>query len=94
MTRRLVDRAPLLLALLATAMTSLVVVALPAMAATEGEEVAAGGFGTGQWDGVILGIVLALVAAIAMFADADPGGIPGPGEHHHHGDEQLPAGGP
>lgn len=89
MTRRL----PLLLATMATALTSLVVVALPALA-TEGEEVVSGGFGTGQWDGVILAAIIGLVFAILMFADADPGGIPGPGEHHDHGDEGVPAGGP
>lgn len=79
MTRRL----PLLLAAVATTLTSLVVVALPALA-TDGEEVAAGGFGTGQWDGVILAAIVGLVFAIAMFADADPGGIPGPDDHHDH----------
>ncbi len=89
MTRRL----PLALAVLATSLFSLVVVALPALA-TEGEEAAAGGFGSGQWDGVILAAVAGLVMAIALFADADPGGIPGPGEHHGHGDEPTPVGGP
>lgn len=89
MTRRL----PLALAALGASLFSLFAVALPALA-TEGEEAAAAGFGSGQWDGVILAAVVGLVLAIALFADADPGGIPGPGEHHGHGDEPTPVGGP
>ena len=34
--------------------------------------------------------IVGLVFAIVVFADADPGGIPGPGEHHGHGDEGVP----
>lgn len=88
MTRRLPRRLSLLVASVAAAMTSLLVVTLPALA-TEGEEATAGGFGTGQWDGVILAAIAGLVLAVIMFADGDPGGIPGPGDHH--GDEGVSA---
>lgn len=76
MTRRL----SLVLAALAASLFSLVAVALPAMAAVE--EPAASGFGSGEWDGVILAAIVGFVLAVLMFLDADPGGIPRADEHH------------
>ncbi len=77
MTRRL----PILLVALAASLFSLVAVALPALA-TEGEEAASGGFGTGQWDGVLLAVVVGAILGALVFADADPGGIPRADAHH------------
>lgn len=77
MTRRL----PLLLAGLAASLFSLVALAVPALA-TEGEEAASAGFGSGQWDGVLLAVVVGAILGALMFADADPGGIPRADAHH------------
>lgn len=74
-------RPTLLLAALGASLTSLVLLALPAFA-TEGEEAAAGGFGSGQWDGVLLAVVVGAVLGALVFADADPGGIPRAEAHH------------
>lgn len=50
-----------------------VVVALPA-AATEAET--SGGFGSGQWDGLILAGISGIVLGIVAFATSEPGTIP------------------
>lgn len=75
MTRRLrVALATITTTILAT------LLALPAAAAEEGAE-AAGGFGTGDWDGMILVLAFGIVVGILMFFDSDPGGIP---DARHH----------
>lgn len=73
-------RRSLVLTTLVTTVASLFL-ALPALA-TEGEEATASGFGSGDWDGVVLAVVVGLVFAIGMFMDADPGGIPRADDHH------------
>lgn len=64
---------------LLSALVLSVLVALPA-AATEAE--ASRGFGSGQWDGLVLAGIAGIVLGIAAFASSDPGTIPRAEDHH------------
>lgn len=75
MTRRLRTTLTLVTTLLATALLT-----LPAAAATEGE--AETGFGSGEWDGLILTVIAGALLGILVFAVSDPGGIPRADAHH------------
>lgn len=67
---------------MAATVFALFVLALPAAATESVETVAAGGFGTGQWDGLMLVAVAGLLLGLAVFFDADPGGLSKANEHH------------
>lgn len=71
MTRRLRTSATLVTTVLAT-----VLLTMPA-AATEVDNVAAEtGFGTGQWDGMIVTAIVGLLLGVLTFMTSDPSGIP------------------
>jgi hypothetical protein len=76
----------LLLTVSAVALLSLTLLAGPALA-TESEshsDTAAettSGFGTGDWDGLVLAMAVGLIVGAGVFATSDPGGI-GHGGHH------------
>jgi len=74
-TRRLRTSFTLVTTLLATVMLS-----LPASAA-DGETEAAG-FGTGDWDGLILTAIVGALLGVLVYATSDPGGIPRADAHH------------
>ena len=75
MTRRLRTLLTLVTTLFATA-----VLALPAAAAeTEAE---ATGFGSGEWDGLIVTAIAGILLGVWAFAVSDPGGIPRADAHH------------
>lgn len=61
-----------------TTIVASTVLALPAAAA----ETEATGFGSGQWDGLIVTAVAGILVGILMFAITDPGGIPRADAHH------------
>lgn len=88
MTRAAGRVTALLLAALAAALLSLALLASPATAADEteshGDE--ATGFGSGQWDGMLLAAGAGLVMGLVAFSMSDPGGIPrvGHGDGHGH----------
>lgn len=75
MTRRL----PLALAALLASLFCLFTLAMPALA-TEGEETAVED--TTDWTGTIMAVGLGFLAAVFVFADASPGGIPRADAHH------------
>lgn len=87
MTRALRRVAPLLLAALTASMLLLALLAGPA-SATEGEEAAdeaaeeLTGFGSGQWDGLVLAAITGVVIGGLGYAMSDPGGIHKVTEHH------------
>lgn len=88
MTRAACRATTVALAALAATMLSLALLAGPARA-TEGEEATSGepaeeasGFGSGQWDGLLLTAVAGLVVGGVVFAMSSPGQIKGADAHH------------
>ena len=75
MTRRLRSIVVFATTLVATAM-----LALPAAAADS--EAAETGFGSGQWDGLIVTAIAGILLGILAYAVSDPGGIPRADAHH------------
>lgn len=75
MTRRLRS-----IVVLATTLVATALLALPAAAAES--EAAETGFGSGQWDGMIVTAIAGILLGILMFAVSDPGGIPRADAHH------------
>jgi len=65
---------------LVTTLLATVVLTLPA-AATEAE-VEATGFGSGEWDGLIVTVIAGALLGVLVFAVSDPGGIPRGDAHH------------
>lgn len=61
------------------ALSSLVLVALPA--AAEEAEVSTEAFGSGQWDGLLLGLIFGAIVGIALFVDAYSGSSDEPSHH-------------
>lgn len=75
MTRRLRSVVVFVTTIVASAM-----LALPAAAAES--EAAETGFGSGQWDGLIVTAIAGILLGILMFSISDPGGIPRADAHH------------
>jgi hypothetical protein len=64
-------------------MASVMLVSLLALpAAAEGAEAAAGGFGTGVWDGMIMAAIAGVIMGIVAFAVSNPGDIHRVDDHH------------
>ncbi len=98
MTRAARRAIPALLAVLAATLLSLALFAGPATAADDAEESgglgtteATEGFGTGQWDGMLLAAGAGLLMGILVFAMSKPGDIHKVDAHHDapHGDQQM-----
>lgn len=74
-------------AVLLTALTAVLCLALFAAPATAADEAADGaaaeGFGTGQWDGMILAAIIGTVMAGVTFSMSRPGDIEKVAEGHH-----------
>lgn len=79
---------PALLAVLTAALLSLALFAGPALAADDAEDhgdektAAASGFGTGQWDGMVLAAGAGLIVGVMAFAMSRPGEIHKVADHH------------
>ncbi len=58
---------------LTLALTSLVLLAVPAFATEETATVTSEGFGSGQWDGLLLAAILGVVLGLVLFIDAYAG---------------------
>ena len=93
MTRAARRAIPALLAVLAAALLSLALFAGPALAAdeteedhgeetTESAETEAAGFGTGQWDGLVLAAVAGVIVGVMAFSMSNPGEIHKVADHH------------
>ena len=85
MTRAALRAIPALLAVLTAALLTLALFTGPAHA-TEGGEgehdaVEESGFGTGQWDGMLLAAGVGLVIGVVVFASSEPGGIQKAADH-------------
>lgn len=66
-----------------TLLTTLVVAAVTALpAAAADDAVEATGFGSGQWDGLILTMIVGAILGAVMFAIHSPGSIPRADAHH------------
>ena len=86
MTRAALRAIPALLAVLTAALLTLALFTGPAHASegSEGEHDAVEesvGFGTGQWDGMLLAAGVGLVIGIVVFASSEPGGIQKAADH-------------
>ena len=94
MTRAARRAIPALLAVLAAALLSLALFAGPAMAAEEssgdhGEEELTG-FGSGQWDGMLLAAGAGVILGVLAFSMSRPGEIHRADDNHApHGDQQM-----
>lgn len=80
MTSHLLRRASTLVLALGAAVLALVLTAGPALA-TEGSESSAEGFGSGQWDGMVLALVGGVLLGIVVFAMSKPGEIKRDSDH-------------
>ena len=94
MTRAAHRVIPAMLAVLTAALLSLTLFAGPAVAADEtsedtGKELT--GFGTGQWDGLLLAAGAGVILGGLAFAMSKPGEIHRADAHHDapHGDQQM-----
>ena len=66
------------------ALTSLFLFALPAMGAEEHPAPPAEGFGSGQWDGLLLAAVFGVIMGIVLFIDAYSGSSDDGHDTHAH----------
>lgn len=75
---------PALMAVLTAVLLSLAVFAGPALAADDAKETKAeaSGFGTGQWDGMVLAAGAGLIVGVMAFAMSRPGEIHKVADHH------------
>ena len=96
MTRAARRAIPALLAVLTAILLSLALAAGPAVAADDaggdhGTTAEASGFGSGQWDGMLLAAGAGLVMGLLAFAMSRPGEIDRVDAHHEspHGDQQM-----
>lgn len=97
MTRAARRAIPALLAVLTATLLSLALLAGPAAAADDAEgdhgitSEQASGFGTGQWDGMLLAAGAGLLMGLLVFAMSRPGDIHRVDAHHGSpkGDQQM-----